>query len=95
MMTPVAFERSLSQATPPSACSPALQAMWWAAKDDWNAAHEIVVKHDGAECAWVHAHLHRVEGDVPNALYWYRQAGRPAASGALDAERAAVIAALL
>jgi hypothetical protein len=38
MMTPVAFERSLSQAAPPSACSPALQAMWWAAKDDWNAA---------------------------------------------------------
>jgi hypothetical protein len=40
MMTPVAFERSLSQAAPPSACSPALQAMWWAAKDDWNAARD-------------------------------------------------------
>ena len=46
MMTPVEFERSLSQASPPSACSPALQAMWWAARDDWNAAHEIVMKHD-------------------------------------------------
>jgi hypothetical protein len=53
------------------------------------------MKHDDAACAWVHAHLHRVEGDVSNAHYWYRQAGRPAASGGLDAERAAIIAALL
>jgi hypothetical protein len=43
----------------------------------------------------VHAHLHRVEGDVPNARYWYRQADKPAATGALDAERDAIIAALL
>jgi hypothetical protein len=52
MMTPVEFERSLSQADPPSACSPALQAMWWAAKDDWNAAHEIVMKHGGLSHPW-------------------------------------------
>jgi hypothetical protein len=95
MMTPVEFERSLSQASPPSACAPALQAMWWAARDDWHAAHEIVMKHDDADCAWVHAHLHRVEGDVSNAHYWYRWAGRPAAAGTLAAERAAIIAALL
>jgi hypothetical protein len=48
-----------------------------------------------ASSAWVHAHLHRVEGDLSNAHYWYRQAGRPAASGALDAERATIIPALL
>ena len=53
------------------------------------------MKHDDADCAWVHAHLHRVEGDVSNARYWYRQAGKPAASGGLDAEREAIIAALL
>jgi hypothetical protein len=53
------------------------------------------MKHDDADCAWVHAHLHRVEGDVSNARYWYGQAGKPAASGALDAERDAIIAALL
>ena len=53
------------------------------------------MKHDDADCAWVHAHLHRVEGDASNARYWYRQAGKPAASGALDAERDAIIAALL
>lgn len=94
-MTPAEFKRSLSKAAPPAACSPAVQALWWAAKDDWTAAHEIVMKHDDADCAWVHAHLHRVEGDVPNARYWYRQAGKPAASDAPDAERDAIITALL
>jgi hypothetical protein len=71
-MTPAEFKRSLSQSTPPATCSPALVALWWAARGDWNAAHEIVMKHDDADCAWVHAHLHRVEGDVSNARYWYR-----------------------
>jgi hypothetical protein len=94
-MTPAEFKRSLSRPSAPPGCSPALQALWLAARDDWNAAHEIVMKHDDADCAWVHAHLHRVEGDVSNARYWYRQAGKPAASGALDAERDAIIAALL
>ena len=76
-MTPAEFERSLSKPAPPARCSAALQALWWAARDDWNAAHEIVMKHDDADCAWVHAHLHRVEGDVSNARYWYGQAGKP------------------
>jgi hypothetical protein len=53
------------------------------------------MKHDDADCAWVHSHLHRVEGDLPNAGYWYRQAGKPVATAALDAEREAIIAALL
>jgi hypothetical protein len=92
--SPEEFKRSLAKLAPPD-CAPALQALWWAAKDDWNAAHKIVMKHDDADCAWVHAHLHRVEGDLPNAGYWYRQAGKPAATTALDAERDAIIAALL
>jgi hypothetical protein len=94
-MTPAEFKRSLSKATPPAKCSPALHALWWTAKDDWEAAHEIVMKHDDADSAWVHAHLHRVEGDLSNARYWYRQAGKSAATSALDAEREAIIAALL
>ena len=92
-MTPTEFERSLAKSAPPD-CAPALQALWWAAKDDWNAA-KIVMKHDDADCAWVHAHLHRVEGDLPNARYWYRQAGKSVATTELDAEREAMIAALL
>ncbi len=70
--------------------SAALQALWWAEKDDWNAAHEMVMVHDDADCAWVHAYLHRAEGDLDNARYWYRTAGKRAATGALDAERAAI-----
>jgi hypothetical protein len=93
-MTLAEFKRSLGRTAPPD-CTPALEALWWTAKDDWNAAHEIVMKHDDAECAWVHAHLHRVEGDLPNARYWYRQAGKPVATSALDAEHEAIIAALL
>jgi hypothetical protein len=55
-----------------------------------------MLKHDyGADAAWVHAYLHRVEGDLPNARYWYGTAGRPAATGALDAEWSAIAAALL
>jgi hypothetical protein len=93
-MTLAEFKRSLAKSAPPD-CAPALQALWWAAKDDWNAAHEIVMKHDDADRAWVHAHLHRVEGDLPNARYWYRQAGKPVATTELDAECEAIIAALL
>jgi hypothetical protein len=94
-MTPAEFKRSLAKSAPPAKLPPALQALWWAAKDDWTAAHEIVMKNDDADCAWVHAYLHRVEGDTSNARYWYRQAGKAAASGALDTEREAIIAALL
>jgi hypothetical protein len=94
-MTPTAFQRSLSKRRPPAGLSPALQALWWAAKDDWKAAHEIVMAHDDAHCAWVHAHLHRAEGDPANARYWYRQAGKRPATVTLDAERDAIIAALL
>jgi hypothetical protein len=93
-MTPQEFKRSLAKSAPPDA-QPALQAVWWAAKDDWDAAHHIVMKHDDADCAWVHAHLHRVEGDLPNARYWYGQAGKPVATTEFDAERDAIVAALL
>jgi hypothetical protein len=54
---------------------------------DWNGAHELVQEDPSPEAAWVHAHLHRVEGDLFNARYWYRQAGRPEGTGSLDDER--------
>ena len=94
-MTPAAFRQSLSKRRPPSGYTPALQALWWAEKDDWNAAHAVVMAHEEAACAWVHAHLHRVEGDLDNARYWYRQAGKRPATGAPAAERKAMIAAML
>jgi hypothetical protein len=94
-MTPAEFKRSLAKRSPPDGLEPALVGLWWAGKDDWDKAHKIVMDEGGKDCAWVHAYLHRVEGDAENAGYWYRQAGKPAAAGGLKAERAAIAADLL
>ena len=94
-MTPAEFKRSLAKTKPPAGLSPALAGLWWAGKDDWNRAHKVVMSEEDADCAWVHAYLHRVEGDLDNARYWYRQARRDQATGDLAAEWAAIAAALL
>jgi hypothetical protein len=94
-MTPSEFKRGLSSKKPPNGLSPALTALWWAGNDSWDKAHDIVMGEDGKDCAWVHAYLHRVEGDRDNALYWYRQASRELATGELASEWAAIVAALL
>jgi hypothetical protein len=72
-----------------------LQALWWAGKDNWDKAHKLVMETSGADAAWVHAYLHRVEGDLPNARYWYGQAGKRPADNALRDEWDAIAAALL
>jgi hypothetical protein len=64
----------------------ALLALWWDAKGNWDKAHEIAQDVPGTDGAWVHAYLHRKDGDVGNAAYWYRQAGRRVARGDLRAE---------
>jgi hypothetical protein len=89
------FERSLAKAKPPDGISPALAGLWWAGKDDWDKAHTLVMSEEDADCAWVHAYLHRVESDLGNARYWYRQARRKPAEGDLAAEWAAIATALL
>jgi hypothetical protein len=89
------FRQSLASGSPPAGLAAPLAALWQAASGDWNAAHALVQDEAGAEAAWVHAYLHRVEGDLANAGYWYRRAGRPAATGPLDAEWQAIAAALL
>ena len=71
-----------------------LQALANAAAGDWDGAHALVQDDPSPEAAWVHAHLHRVEGDLANARYWYRRAGRPEASGDLGEERRAIELAL-
>jgi hypothetical protein len=95
VVSAVAFRRSLAGRRPPADFSPALRALWFAARDDWSAAHDIVMAREDADCAWVHAHLHRVEGDMGNARYWYKQAGRRPATGAPAAERGVIAAALM
>jgi hypothetical protein len=94
-MTLAEFKRTTAKARPPAGLAPAVAALWWAAKGDWDKAHGIVMKEDSRDAAWVHAYLHRVEGDESNAGYWYRQARRAAASGPLDAEWDAIADALI
>jgi hypothetical protein len=89
------FKASLSGASPAPQLDAPLAALWWAAKGDWNQAHKIVQDEDTADAAWVHAYLHRVEGDLSNAAYWYRKAEKPEASGSLEAEWAGIASALL
>ena len=94
-MTLAEFKRTLNTATAPRGCAPALAALWWARKGDWDKAHKLVMDEDSRDAAWVHAYLHRVEGDTDNAAYWYRQAKKPAATAALDTEWKMIVAALL
>jgi hypothetical protein len=94
-MTLPELEASLKKAKPPSELFPALIALWWARKDKWEKAHNIVMNEGGKDCAWVHAYLHRVEGDLNNARYWYRQARRPVATSSLPEEWSAIAKALL
>jgi hypothetical protein len=94
-MTLAEFKQSQSKSRPPEGLAPALAGLWWAGKDDWDKAHKIVMDEGGKDCAWVHAYLHRVEGDAENARYWYTQAGKPAASGPLPSEWAAITTDLL
>ena len=85
-MSLAALKESVSGEAPPVGLPPTLQALWWAAKGNWDKAHTIVMDEEGADAAWVHAYLHRVEGDLGNAGYWYRRADKPVAKGALEAE---------
>jgi len=94
-VTPFDFQQTTAGVAPPEDAAPPLAALWWAAKGDWNQAHKIVQDEDTADAAWVHAYLHRVEGDLSNAAYWYRKAEKPEASGSLEAEWAGIASALL
>lgn len=89
------FRASLADETPDRNLSATLAALWWAGKGEWDRAHALVQEEPGADAAWVHAYLHRVEGDAENAAYWYQQARRPAANASLDEEWAAIADALL
>ena len=89
------FKASLSVIAPAADLAAPLSALWWAGKGDWKKAHEIAQNENGADAAWVHAYLHRVEGDLGNAGYWYRQAGQPAATDPLENEWERIVSTLL
>jgi hypothetical protein len=92
-MTIDEFRASLSAADPP-AVSAALRALWHDARGDWNAAHAVAQAIEGPTGARVHAYLHRKEGDLANAAYWYDRARQPVATDPLPAEWERIVTAL-
>jgi hypothetical protein len=94
-MTTDEFRQSLDGTQPPSGIGLALEGLWWDAKGDWDKAHTCAQDQDDRDGAWVHAYLHRKEGDQGNAGYWYRRAGQPHSAASLEDEWAEIAAALL
>jgi hypothetical protein len=89
------FRATVAAGELPAGVGPCLRALWTEARGDWKGGHEIVQEENGADAAWVHAYLHRKEGDIGNAQYWYRRAGRPASSASHDDEWAEIVQDLL
>ena len=88
------FRASLSGTAPPPGLGSALRALWRDAQGDWDRAHELS-NDAGVAGDWVHAYLHRKEGDLSNADYWYRRAGRERPDLSLEQEWAAIARELL
>ena len=89
------FKATLALDVPPPGLSVAVQALWYVANNDWDRAHKLAQNQDGGVGAWVHAHLHRVDGDLRNAGYWYRRADRAECADSLEAEWDDIVAAIL
>jgi hypothetical protein len=94
-MTVEDLRASLSQDQPPAGLDHALAGLWWDAKGDWCKAHESAQEDEGPAGSWVHAYLHRKEGDLGNADYWYGRAGKPSQRGDLEQEWREIVEALL
>ncbi len=89
------LEEFISADTLPDGLSPALQALWEAEQGHWEAAHNLAQDIHSAEGSWIHANLHREEGDLGNARYWYHRANKPESTLSVDKERHEIIQALL
>jgi hypothetical protein len=89
------FRASVAKEAPPAALSAPLAALWWDAKGDWSRAHALVDELETVDGMSVHAYLHRKEGSVANADYWYQRAGRGFYRPALEAEWEALVEGLL
>jgi hypothetical protein len=93
-MTIDEFRETLASGTVPT-LPPLLQALWQDARGDWEKAHTLAQDIDDASGARVHAYLHRKEGDLGNAGYWYRRANQPMATDSLDSAWTRIVTALL
>lgn len=94
-MTLADFENTLTWKNPPKDIAPLLAALWHERQGDWKSAHNIAQDDHTQDGSWVHAYLHRVEGDQGNASYWYRRAGKPVPQVSADEEWRQLVTALL
>lgn len=94
-MTLHEFKESLKLDQPPPDLTVAIAGLWWDAKGDWTRAHESAQQDEGVAGAWVHAYLHRKEGDTSNAGYWYGRAGKSPARTSFEQEWVEISQALL
>jgi len=94
-MTVQDFEITLAEKAPPRGLPLLLTALWWDAKGEWSKAHECAQQQETQEHAWVHAYLHRKEGDLDNARYWYGRAGKSPCAASFDEEWQRIVEALL
>ena len=94
-MTFEEFRKTVSAAAPPPGLTSALLALWHDGHGNWDEAHRVAQDIDDEVGAWIHAYLHRKEGDEGNAAYWYRRAGKAVGSGSLDTEWSDIVRALL
>jgi hypothetical protein len=94
-MTFSSFKESLSSNEPPQNTSVYLRALWYDAKGDWNEAHKLIQDINDKNAAWIHAYLHRKEGDINNARYWYRNANKKLSSLTLAQEWEEIVVALI
>lgn len=86
MKTLTGFKNSLNLIQPPDGLSAQLKSLWYDGKGDWDKAHAQVDHLADQASAWVHAYLHRKEGDVGNADYWYYKARQMRSELSLEAE---------
>ena len=89
------FNESLSKTEPPVNLALPVQSLWYDAKGDWHTAHDLINDLEDKTSAWVHAYLHRKEGDIGNAGYWYRRAGKQPSALSLKEEWEVITKALL
>jgi len=94
-MTLTEFRQSVANAEPSTGLSLALAGLWWDAKGDWTRAHESAQQDEGRDGSWVHAYLHRKEGDQDNAAYWYSRARKPVCREPLEEEWVSIVRDLL
>jgi hypothetical protein len=94
-MTFEQFHASLKEPDPSRELPLVLKALWYDGKNDWESAHNIAQEITSADGSWIHGYLHRKEGDLGNASYWYSRAGRKMPLLSLEQEWAEIVKELL